>query len=214
MKNKESFSANPINRYDHDDVIIHQVKSLYQGFFKIDEYKLSHRLFDGGKSPVLVREIFERGDAVVVMPYDPVLDRVVLLEQFRPGMLRSKDSPWLLEFVAGMFDDNESPEEVAIREAQEEADLLLTPEDLHPVMKYFSSPGGTTECIHMFAATIDSSNVAGIYGLPEEGEDILLHVLSRDEALALLAQGKITNASTIIGLQWLALNYKSLQSTA
>jgi ADP-ribose pyrophosphatase len=173
---------------------------------------LQHRLFSGEKSEVFTREIFERGDAVVVMPYDIKQDKVLLIEQFRPGAIRGDDSPWLLEFIAGMFDENESPIEVAIREAKEETDISLNENDLVPIMQYLSSPGGMSERIHLYFAHFDSENVNSgeVHGLPEENEDILLHVVSRNCALDLLSQGKITNAATIIGLQWLAMNYQSL----
>ena len=200
-----------ILRFDHRDISIHTIKREYDGFFKVDQYTLSHRQYDGTTSKELTREIFERGDAVVLMPYDAINDKLILIEQFRPGAIRSNDTPWLLEFVAGMFANNESPIDVAIREAKEEANLTISLDDIHYVMKYLSSPGGTSECIHLYVANVNSENIGGVYGLPEEGEDILVHVISRLEALTLLEQGKISNAATIIGLQWLQLNYKKLR---
>ncbi len=201
-----------IQPFDHRDVDTLQIITRYQGFFKVDEYALRHRLFNGGYSKVLSREIFDRGDAVVLMPYDAINDRVVFTCQFRPGALNREQTPWLLEFIAGMFADNENPVDVAIREAKEEANLMLTPDNIQPIMQYFSSPGGTNENIHLYLGLIDSTNIAGVYGLPEEGEDILVTSFSRLEAMELLAQGKINNAATVIGLQWLQLNYLNLQS--
>ena len=197
--------------FTHKDVNIHQKNTCYQGFFKMDEYHLSHRLFNGSESKILSREVFERGQAVVVIPYDAKNDRVVLLEQFRPGAMGYGDTPWLLEFVAGMFGKDESPIEVAIREAKEEADLTLNESQIDKVMEYFSSPGGTSEVMHLYVANIDSENVGGVHGLVCEGEDILLHVMQREQAFSLLNAGKITNSATIIGLQWLQNNYHQLQ---
>lgn len=199
-------------KFNNEQVSVHSVVTKYQGFFKMNEYSLQHKLFSGEQSQLFTREIFERGDAVVVMPYDAKLDKVLLIEQFRPGALRGDDSPWLLEFIAGMFDANESPIEVAIREAKEETDLTLCSNDLVPIMQYLSSPGGMSERIHLYLAHFDSTKIndGTIHGLPEENEDILLHLVCRTHALELLAQGKITNAATIIGLQWLALNYQSI----
>jgi ADP-ribose pyrophosphatase len=193
--------------FNGDDVEVLQVTNRYQGFFKIDEYHLRHRLFEGGYSKVLTREIFDRGDAVVIMPYDAVNDRIIFTCQFRPGALARTQTPWLIEFVAGMFNDNENPIEVAIREAKEEANLTITTENITPIMQYLSSPGGTNEYIHLYLGLVDSTGIEGVYGLPEEGEDIIVTSFSRSEAMALLAQGKINNASTVIGLQWLELNY-------
>lgn len=201
-----------MQEFDNEQVSVHSVVTKYQGFFKMNEYSLQHKLFSGKQSQLFTREVFERGDAVVVMPYDAKRDKVLLIEQFRAGAIRGDDSPWLLEFIAGMFDDNESPIEVAIREAKEETDLTLCPENLVPIMEYLSSPGGMSERIHLYLAHFDCEQVidGAIHGLPEENEDILLHLVSRTHAMELMSQGKITNAATIIGLQWLALNYQSL----
>lgn len=210
----ESYKTKPLTllKYDKNNVSIRSKSTVFKGFFSVNEYTLQHTLFSGEKSEFFTREIFERGDAVVVMPYDIKQDKVLLIEQFRPGALRSGESPWLLEFIAGMFDENESSVEVAIREAKEEANISLSSDDLQPIMQYLSSPGGMSERIYLYLARFDSEQVnnGAVYGLPGENEDILLHLVSRSHALDLLAQGKITNAATIIGLQWLALNYKSL----
>lgn len=199
-------------QYDKTDVTISAIETKYQGFFKLNEYQLNHKLFSQKQSQTFTREIFERGDAVVVMLYDPEKDTLLLLEQFRPGVLRANETPWMLEFIAGMFDDNESPVDVAVREAKEEANIELKPELIKPIMKYFSSPGGTSECIYLYWATFDSSTVlsGSVHGLAHENEDIMLHLVSRKDALALLTSGKISNAATVIGLQWLAINYQSL----
>ena len=205
-------STEAIRRFHQGDVAISQVTCKYHGFFKMNEYQLSHKLFNGGQSEVIHREIFERGDAVVVMPYDPVQDKLLLIEQFRPGALRRADSPWLLEFIAGMFNEQENAIDVAIREAKEEADLHLDEQDIHPIMEYLSSPGGMSESIHLYWAKVNADDIkAGqVYGLDNEHEDILLHLVTREQALELLSVGKITNAATIIALQWLALYYPSL----
>ncbi|PCI56459.1 MAG: ADP-ribose pyrophosphatase [Gammaproteobacteria bacterium] len=199
-------------QYSKDDTNVLAVETKYHGFFKMDEYHLNHKLFSGNQSNTFTREIFERGDAVVVMLYDPQKDTLLLLEQFRAGVLRTNETPWMLEFVAGMFNENESPIEVAIRETKEEANIELKQISVQFIMKYFSSPGGMSECIHLYWATFDSSEVSSgsIYGLADENEDIMVHVVSRTDALTLLTNGKISNAATIIGLQWLAINYQNL----
>ena len=80
----------------------------YQGFFRMENYRLRHRLYGGEMSPVIVRELFERGHAVAVLPYDPRHDEVVLLEQFRIGALEAPGGPWLVEIIAGMIEEGES----------------------------------------------------------------------------------------------------------
>ena len=208
---KQIFTSAPLLKFGKGDFAIHQIIRRFQGFFALDEYQVSHKKYDGSDTQVLTREVFEREDAVVLIPYDPVLDAVVLIEQFRVGAVRYGGNPWLLEFVAGMFNEGEEPEEVAIREAKEEADLSLDKTQLKKVMTYLSTPGGVSEAIHLYVATVDASSVEGVHGLDDEAEDILTHVVSRQYALELLAQGKITNAATVIGLQWLALNYQALK---
>lgn len=198
-------------RFNIDDVEVVEKTRKYQGFFALDEYKFRHKLYRGGFSEVLTREVFERGDAVAILPYDPATDSIVLIEQFRPGALRSEHGPWQLELIAGMFGTNEQPIEVAIREAKEEANLVILPNNVTKIMNYLSSSGGMSECIHLYCASVDSSNLSGVYGLEEEGEDILVHVVARKQALALLESGKITNAATIIALQWLQLNIDKLK---
>ncbi|MDG2393369.1 MAG: NUDIX domain-containing protein, partial [Thalassotalea sp.] len=117
-----------------------------------------------------------------------------------------------LEFIAGMFGENESPVDVAIREAEEEAKLLIDKDNVQHVMNFLSTPGGCSEKLFMYLAIIDASELSSgeVAGLEYENEDILSHVVSRQQALDWLAQGKIENASTIIGLQWLAMNYQRL----
>jgi len=205
-------SSPNILRFGHKHITVEKVVPKFTGFFTLNEVHVNHELYKGGTSVTLQREIFERGDAVVLLPYDPVTDNVVIIEQFRIGALNG-ETPWQLEFIAGMFGENENPIEVAIREAKEEANLDIAKEDIIKISQFFTSPGGTSECIYMFAAKIDSTHVGGVYGLEEEGEDILVHVVKREKAMELLAQGKINNASTIIGLQWLQLNYLQLQTS-
>lgn len=209
-----------------DDVDLKAKITVFDGFFKINKYTVQHRLFSGEMGGDVERELFERGDAVVVLPYDPVTDEVVLIEQFRIGAysctLRlaeqqdehkqeqqssaEKPSPWLIECIAGMIDKGQSAEQVAVREAVEEADIQLT--DLKFVMKFFPSPGGMSELMHLYVAKVDSTTAQGIHGLPGENEDIQVLRVKREEAFKWLEKGLITNGPTIIALQWLQLNMK------
>ena len=175
----------------------------YDGYFKILRYHLVHELFVGGEGPELTREIFERGRAVAVLPYDPDRDRVVLIEQFRPGAMGVDPDPWLIETVAGIVEEGEGIEGVAHREAREEAGLELT--DLRHVMRFFASPGGSTETVDLFIARVDAAKAGGLFGIAEEGEDVKVHVVGADEAFDWLRRGRIKVATTVIALQWLAL---------
>ncbi len=192
------------------DVEIHGKHTVFQGFFTMNSYQFRHRLFQGGWSDLVTREIFERGDAVVVLPFNPQTDEVVLIEQFRFGGMRSSATPWLLEAVAGMFGPDEQPEQVARREATEEAGLTLG--RMLPLLSYLSSPGGTSERIHLYLGELTGAVSAGIFGLAAEQEDIKVHVMSRQQAVELLQAGKIDNAATVIALQWLSLHLESVRA--
>jgi ADP-ribose pyrophosphatase len=152
----------------------------------------------------------ERRAAVGVLPYDPVRRQVVLIEQFRIGALNVGESPWLLEIVAGLIDTNESLEAVARREASEETGLTLL--DLQPIYHYLPSPGGSSEQMHLYYATVDATRAKAYCGLACEQEDIKVHVLDYEHVMELLDRGKIVNAATIIALQWLRINVKRITS--
>ncbi|WP_445776732.1 ADP-ribose diphosphatase [Shewanella sp.] len=186
-------------------------KVLYKGFFQLDEYTFKHKLFNGGWSGEVTREVFERGSAVVVLPYDPVRDEVVLIEQIRVPALATTKSIWLLELVAGMIEPGESPEQVATRELAEEAGLSI--QSLTPINSYLVSPGGTTERFYLFWGHVDATKASGVHGLDHENEDIRVHVVSRQQAYEWVNDGRIDNASTVLGIQWLMLNYQKIRDT-
>lgn len=187
-----------------EDVEVIEKTVCYQGFFRLEKYHLRHRLFSGDWSPLLTREMFERGHAAAVLPYDPVRDEIVLIEQFRPGAIDAPGGPWLMEIVAGMIETGETAETVVKRESIEESGCIIT--DLIPLYDFLVSPGGTTERIALFCGRTDATTADGVHGVTEEGEDIKVHVVTFDTAMALLKSEKITAASAIIALQWLALN--------
>ncbi len=182
---------------------------VYQGFFNMFRLRLRHTLFRGGWSGELTRELFHRGTCVAVIPYDPSSDAVVLIEQFRVGALKYKSDPWLLEIVAGAVEEGESPQEVAHREALEEAGCKI--KHLIRVGEFFTTPGGSSERITLFCGIVDASGLGGFHGLDEEDEDIRVDVMSFDEAWALFENGAIDSAIPIVALQWLAMNRERLR---
>ena len=186
--------------------------TLYDGFFKFCLFKLRHELFDGGMSRPFSREVLLRGPVAAVLPYDPARDTVVLIEQFRTGMLAAGvKHPWMVEIVAGIIEPGETPESVARRETLEESGCTVL--DLQPIIDFFPSPGGCSEFAHLYCARVDSEGIGGIHGLDNEDEDIRVFVESSDDALGRLAKGGVDSASTIIALQWLALNRERLRTT-
>ncbi len=201
-----------MQKFNHEDYQIIEKSTVREGFLSIYKYRLKHRLFAGGWSQEFEREVMDRGHAVMVIPYDIARDRLVVLEQFRIGALQQEESPWLLEFVAGMIDKpEESAASVAQRELDEEAGL--TAEKMHYALTYLSTPGGCTEKISIYIAEVDSSQAASHGGLATENEDIKVHVLPRVEVMELLEQGKINNAASVIGLQWLQLHLEQIRQS-
>ncbi len=195
-----------MNKYD---VELIEKQVAFSGYFRIDRFRLRVPLYEGGMSREVVREVLERGRVAAVLLVDPDRDAVVLIEQFRPGPFAAGDQPWLIEAVAGVIEGVESAQEMARREAKEEANCDIM--DLLPVMRFFTSPGASTESVMLFCGRVDSTNAGGVHGLEEEGEDIRVMVVSVNKALSLLHDGKIVNAKTIIALQWLATNYDSVK---
>ena len=205
--------------FDCDDVeVIDKIRD-HDGYFKIDRYVLKHRKHEGGWTDTTSREIFERGHAVGVLMFDPDLDKLVFIEQFRPGAYgaqtspwfdKDSHSPWLLEIVAGIIDEGESPEDVAKREAVEEADCHVL--DIVPITHYLVSPGGTTESLFLYCARVDASNAGGVFGLEHEGEDIRVVVMDSADVLSGLDDGLFSNSMTLIAVQWFALNFNKLKA--
>lgn len=192
------------------DVEIIARETLYNGFFSLRRYRFRHRLFNGEMSGEVTREIFERGHAAVLLPYDLVRDEVVLIEQIRIPAYDTSETPWLLELVAGMIEEGESVEDVARREAVEEAGLQVG--RVKEFMSYLASPGGTSERLSLMVGEVDATQAKGIHGLVDENEDIRVHVVSREQAYQWVEEGKIDNAASVIALQWLQLHYEKLRT--
>ena len=195
-------------QFTRQDVEIISKETLFQGFFKMIKYRFKHKLFEGGWSETIEREMFERGHAAAMLPYDPVRDEVVLIEQIRVGALEH-DNPWQLEIIAGMIDREEDAENVVRREAVEEAGVEIG--QLEKVTSYYPSSGGCSEKLDVYVGQVDASTANGIHGLDYEGEDIRVHVVSRQQAYQWVIDGKFENGASIIALQWLELNQQRLK---
>ncbi len=194
--------------FNKKDVEILNKETLFKGFFRMVKYRFKHKRFAGGWSEPVEREMFERGHAAAMLPYDPIRAQVVIIEQIRVGALEHAQ-PWQLEIVAGVIDTDESAEQVVCREAVEEAGLTVG--RIEKITSYYPSSGGCSEKLDVFIGEVDCSQAGGIHGLDCEGEDIKVHVMSRTEAYQLVKDGRIENGASIIALQWLALNYQPLQ---
>lgn len=194
------------------DVELLKREALHQGFFRLEGLELRHRLFEGGWSEPISREVHSRFDAVGVLLYDPARDLVVLIEQFRAGAIDDAVSPWKLELVAGLVEDGESLEDVARREAWEEAGCKVAA--LTKLHTYYPSPGACNEEVTLFCGLVDCQGLGGIHGLDEEHEDIRVHVMPFANAWELLTQGRLDNAMCLIGLHWLNSQRASLRAVS
>lgn len=185
------------------DVTVHERAEGYRGFFELAEFQFDHLKFDGTRSPRVGREAFLAFDAALVLPYDPVTDHILLIEQLRFGPLwRDDPQPWIFEPIAGLVDAGEDPADTARREAMEESGLLLGA--LEPMVRVYASPGYSTEFFHCFLGVVDLSGFsASRNGLTSEHEDIRSHVMPYDTAMALVHSGEINAGPLIMMLYWL-----------
>lgn len=178
-------------------------REAYAAHFSVEEHRLRHRLHRGGWSDPLDRAVFVSGDAVVVLPWDPVRDRVLLVDQFRAGpAVRGDGQPWLLEPVAGRIDAGETPESTARREAEEEAGVTLGA--MFAALHHYPTPGIAAEYLYAFVGVADLPDDSAIVtGLPDEGEDIRGHLVSRAELTRMALDGRIVNGPLLILALWL-----------
>lgn len=184
-------------------------QTLYQGFHKIELFDFKFDKFAGGESDIVSRELSRRKSCVGLLPFDPVRKEILLIEQIRLGPLANQEHPWLLEIVAGIIEDDESKESTVLREAKEEANCSIS--KLIPIYNYYLTPGGSSEKINLYCGITDTSNAGGVYGVEHEDEDIKVHIVKFKDAMDMLEDGKIINSSTIIALQWLALNINNIK---
>jgi ADP-ribose pyrophosphatase len=182
------------------DVRVLEDELAWQGHYAVRRLTLQYRSFAGGWNEPVTRELFERGDAVGVLPYDPESDSLVLIEQFRTGAMRGEHSPWMLELVAGVVEPGERDEDVVHREAMEEAGCELV--ELVPIATVFPSAGACSEQVRLFCGRVNHAAIGDLCGLDEEGEDILVHSVPVDDAMTLLAADQVPNGHTLISLLW------------
>ena len=187
-------------------------RTVYNGFFSVKEYDLSFTKFDGSKSEVVTRSALISFDAVIVLPYDPLHDRVLLVEQFRAGpFARQEKNPWCLEPIAGLIDQGETPEEAGLREAHEEAGLTLSRLEL--VARSYPSPGISTEFFHQYIGITSLPETTSLVsGLASEAEDIRSHIFCFADFLKMIEAGQITVGPAILLGLWLAQHRDKLRA--
>lgn len=190
----------------------HKKRLAYKGFFSVEEHKLSYKKFDGSQSEVVTRSALVSSEAVIVLPYDPVNDRVLLVEQFRTGpYVKGDANPWVLEPIAGLIDVGETPMEAGLREAKEEANLDIKHMEL--VARSYPSPGISTEFFHQYIGIVplpESTDV--IAGLKTECEDIRSHIFAYEQFSKMISTGSIKVGPAILLGLWLSNNRERLRT--
>lgn len=190
------------------DIDLKTREIIGRGWGRIERFVFRHRRFDGAWSDEVTRDVYTIGEVVNVLPWDPKLEAVLLIEQFRTCGLVWGEPTWLFETVAGIREQGEAREDVARREAEEEAGCRI--DRLHPVSTIWASPGGHGERATLFVGEADLSSTGGIHGLAHEHEDIRAVAVPLDEAYAAVKDGRIADAKTIILVQWLMLNRRDI----
>jgi ADP-ribose pyrophosphatase len=200
MPKRPRAAADPI--FNATDVEVECRQTTPAGRWQVGHFRVRHRRYRGGMTGWLDRDVVERGHAAAALPYDPIGDRVVLVEQFRLPAHRAGYPGWLLEVPAGVIEDGEAPLAVAIRECLEETGCAMTAP--LPIATYLPSPGLASETVHLFCGRVASAEAPELAGLAAEDEETRVVVLPWTTARRALDQGRITNAATLIALHWLA----------
>ncbi|XID75116.1 NUDIX domain-containing protein [Alkanindiges sp. WGS2144] len=202
-------SNNPYLMFSVSDMRVLKREQRYNGFAKIEQVEVQHRLFENQRfSPPVSRELVKRPEAAGVLLYDSKQQLFALIEQFRIGAVDDKDSPWQLEVVAGLVDEGETPEQTVIREALEEAGTTIKNPQL--IFSFYPSAGACNELFHLYAADAELSHTTQIFGVIDEAENIRVHVLKYEQLTTLLAHPQsLRNSPVIIALQWLKLQQNS-----
>ena len=189
--------------YSASDVTIESREPIFRGFIQVEKVSFRHRLFNQPDySPVIQRELIHRPEAAGVLLYNDQQQRFALIEQFRVGALNDAESAWQLEIIAGVLDGDEAPEDCIRRESLEESGCEV--QQLQHLFSFYPSAGACSEFFHLYAAEVELPKIGGIFGMPDEGENIQLHLFDYSELDTLLKNGRLRNAPVIMALQWLA----------
>ena len=180
-------------------------KNLYSGFFSLNKYEFVHRKHNGDWTSTVDREIFSGAHVSTLLPYDPIKKEIILIQQFRAGILSRYNEDYLYEIVAGIIDKGETPEETAKRECYEETGCVV--KKITPVQAYFPAPGSSESYYHLYLGEVNSFDGERIKGLESENEDILVKSFKVDNVREMLKNKQIKNGLTLIALQWFFLEH-------
>lgn len=186
----------------------------WKGRFTVRRIAFSNLRFDGRRSGRRVWELQCRGHAAAMLPYDPITDQVVMIEQFRLPALAANLPPVMMEIPAGLLEKGEDPAEAIAREMEEEAGLHA--DRVEKIGDFLLTPGGSDECCTIFVGRVrapkaDAQGIAGYAGLANEDEDIRIRVMDAPTAIAQTLAGEYQNSVTSLALMWLAAKREDLR---
>lgn len=197
--------------YTHKDVEIQSREYAFKGFVQVEKVSLRHRLFNKTEyTTTIYRELIRRKEAAGVLIYNDKQQKFALIEQFRVGAMNDPISPWQLEIIAGVLDGDESPESCIRRESLEESGCTLEKIDL--IYSFYPSAGACDEIFHLYVAQAELPDQGGIFGMPDEGENIKLHIVQYEDLNLLLQSNRLRNAAIIMALQWLQQHIRTLKN--
>ena len=188
--------------YTHNDVEIQSREYAFKGFVQVEKVSLRHRLFNQTEyTSAIQRELIRRKEAAGVLIYNDQQQKFALIEQFRVGAIDDEISPWQLEIIAGVLDGDESPENCIRRESIEESGCELN--QIKHLFSFYPSAGACDEIFHLYVAQAALPAEGGVFGMPDEGENIQLHIIDYSDLSLLLKSNRLKNAPVIMALQWL-----------
>lgn len=199
-----------------DTVDIQDQQTPWAGRFSaMNVVRFRQRRFDGTMSEPRTWELFRRGHAAALLPYDPWTDQVVLIEQFRLPALAAGVPPVMVEIPAGLCGEGESPEAAVLRETQEE--MALSADRLQQIADVVLTAGASDERCVVFVGRVRApaagpDGVAGSAGLAAEHEDIRTRVEPAQRAIDRAVAGRYPNSITTIALLWLAAGRERLRA--
>lgn len=210
MNPKDGLRKLPAEKFMSDSAKILSQRTVFDGYHRLDIVSLQPKsLKHDGWAEKMEREVLICNRVASALLYIPETDEILLNQQFRVGaLLAGASDPFLFECAAGAIDDGETPEDAARREALEETGCKVT--DLESLGVVYSSPGCLSEAFHLFIGRIEKA-AHGIYGMEEEGEEIKTHLLPAGDVIRMLDEGRITNATTALVLNWFARNKDKLR---
>jgi len=187
--------------YTHNDVEIQSREYAFKGFVQVEKVSLRHRLFNQTEyTTTIQRELIRRKEAAGVLIYNDQQQKFALIEQFRVGAI-DVVSPWQLEIIAGVLDGDESPESCIRRESVEESGCELN--QIRHLFSFYPSAGACDEIFHLYVAQAALPAEGGVFGMPDESENIKLHIIDYSDLCILLQSNRLKNAPVIMALQWL-----------